>query len=110
MNIPLAHNKCYDKPDVENKFPPKNCCVDDEDCEELKTVLDVEKIALKLENVCISTDPGHYLCDFVFFKSLYSSKGRSLFIHVPPLNKPFTAEELANIIVKVLQEVLHQIH
>ena len=50
--------------------------------------------------VCISCDAGHYLCDFVFYKSLHSSQGKSLFIHVPPLNKPFSKEELAAIIVQ----------
>ena len=50
--------------------------------------------------VCISCDAGHYLCDFVFYKSLHSSQGKALFIHVPPLNKPFSKEELAAIIVQ----------
>ena len=59
--------------------------------------------------VCISCDAGHYLCDFVFFKSLHSSQGKSLFIHVPPLNKPFSKEELAAIIVEVLEKVCTQI-
>ena len=61
------------------------------------------------DKVSISTDPGRYLCDFVFYKSLHSSKGRSLFIHVPPLNKPFSEDELAKIIYDVLQCILSQI-
>ena len=59
--------------------------------------------------VCTSYDAGHYLCDFVFFKSLYASKGRSLFIHVPPLEKPFKAEELAEIIAKVLKRIVDEV-
>ena len=55
------------------------------------------------------TNLGHYLCDFVFFKSLHESKGRSLFIHVPPLNQPFTAEQLAEIITKILHKIIDQI-
>ena len=60
------------------------------------------------DKVSISTDPGRYLCDFVFYKSLHSSKGRSLFIHVPPLNKPFNEDELAKIICDVLQCIIGQ--
>ena len=63
----------------------------------------------KDSKVCISSDAGHYLCDFVFFKSLHASNGRSLFIHVPPLNEPFTAQELAEIINMILHKIVDQI-
>ena len=66
-----------------------------------------------LENeskVCISCDAGHYLCDFVFYKSLHSSQGKSLFIHVPTLNKPFSKEELAAIIVQAKSLYISKSH
>jgi len=33
-----------------------------------------------------SRDAGRYLCEFVYFKSLYTMDRRALFIHVPPLD------------------------
>ena len=107
----LAHNKIYDRPDIENKCPDGQCCVSEECPDELYTMLDLEKIVkdLKGDQVTISTDPGRYLCDFVYYKSLHCSKGRSLFIHVPPLGKPFSEHELAQIISDVLQCICEQI-
>ena len=107
----LAHNKIYDKPDIENKCPHRQCCVTEDCPDELFTMLDLEKIVkdLKGDQVTISTDPGRYLCDFVYYKSLHCSKGRSLFIHVPVLNKPFSEHELAQILSDVLQCICEQI-
>jgi hypothetical protein len=64
------------------------------------------------KKVSISTDidgAGHYLCDFVFYKSLHCSQGKSLFIHVPPLDKPYTKEELASTMIHILELVIKQI-
>ena len=65
----------------------------------------------KESKVCISSSDAKYayLCDFVYFKSLHDSNGRSLFIHVPPLNEPFTAQELAEIINMILHKIVDQI-
>ena len=62
-----------------------------------------------MTKVCSSEDAGRYLCDFVFFKSLHSMNGKSLFIHVPPLDKPFAKEALAQIITEIIQEICKQL-
>lgn len=36
-----------------------------------------------------------YLCDFIYFTSLSVSKTRTAFIHVPPLDRPYSAHQLA---------------
>lgn len=34
----------------------------------------------------ISEDPGRYLCNYIYYKSLISSNGNALFVHVPPFD------------------------
>ena len=59
--------------------------------------------------VTSSADAGRYLCDFVYFKSLHSSKGRALFVHVPDLDRPYSKEQLASSLVTILKLLLKQI-
>lgn len=47
-----------------------------------------------------------YLCDFTYYTSLYLSHGRSAFIHVPPLGKPYSKEDLGRALQAVIQEML----
>merc|ERR1719150_1546563 len=54
----------------------------------------------------LSKDAGRYLCDFVYYRALHSSSGRALFIHVPPLDKPYKANQLAQAIVLVLKQIV----
>ena len=39
-------------------------------------------------------------------RSLHCSSGRSLFIHVPPLDQPYTAAQLARAIAIVLRQIV----
>ncbi|XP_025066061.1 pyroglutamyl-peptidase 1 isoform X1 [Alligator sinensis] len=47
-----------------------------------------------------------YLCDFTYYTSLYQSRGRSAFVHVPPLGKPYTAEQLGRALQAIVEEML----
>lgn len=35
------------------------------------------------------------MCEFIYYTSLSIDEKRTLFVHVPPLDEPFTKEELA---------------
>ncbi|KIJ39944.1 hypothetical protein M422DRAFT_230565 [Sphaerobolus stellatus SS14] len=88
--------------------------------EELKTEIDAEGLIsflrkkIKDQRILISTDAGHYLCDFICYGSLAESqralfdsnikpeegvkRSKSLFMHVPyDLGDPFTLVELTTI-------------
>lgn len=48
----------------------------------LETNVNVYKLASKL-GVEISQDPGRYICNYLYYRSLVETGGSSLFIHVP---------------------------
>ena len=59
----------------------------------------------------MSLDAGHYLCDYLYYCSLAEAKrtttkkGRSskvLFIHCPPVNLPFSSEEVAEALRRMI--------
>uniref|UniRef100_A0AC35TY61 Pyroglutamyl-peptidase I n=1 Tax=Rhabditophanes sp. KR3021 TaxID=114890 RepID=A0AC35TY61_9BILA len=51
----------------------------------LSSVIQNVTPALKFD-VSVSTDPGRFLCGYIYYSSLQFSKGKSVFIHVPNLN------------------------
>ncbi|OWK11712.1 PGPEP1 [Cervus elaphus hippelaphus] len=50
--------------------------------------------------------PALYLCDFTYYTSLYQSHGRSAFVHVPPLGKPYNADQLGRALRAIIEEML----
>jgi len=83
----------------------------------LKTCLPVEFICSQLAaeefNVRESDDPGRYLCNYVYFKSLKyqaanDADGLALFIHIPPFDIydiDIQAKFLKSLIQKILCEL-----
>ncbi|XP_076267650.1 pyroglutamyl-peptidase 1 [Rhynchophorus ferrugineus] len=103
-----AHRSGYQRNDV-SSVCPKNCtagCDDGKEC--IETGLCPKTISKRLASLLniettISNNAGRYLCEFIYYTSLSIDEKRTLFVHVPPLDKPFTKEELAmalEIIVK----------
>eukprot|EP00092_Neocalanus_flemingeri_P025619 GFUD01027775.1.p1 GENE.GFUD01027775.1~~GFUD01027775.1.p1 ORF type:complete len:198 (-),score=34.57 GFUD01027775.1:132-725(-) len=113
-----AHNDGYDKQDVQDRCPQENCCVP---CglEVEKTCLDLDKLCNNVNSIseqmalgfeaCLSEDAGRYLCDFTYYKSLHKMKGKSLFIHVPPLDQPYTTLQLSQSIKIIIENIILQI-
>ena len=77
-------------------FCPAGQCIDDNAPLDtvLQTEIDIEKVIDRLtaENftVRISTDPGRFLCNYVYYQSLRhltcrGHKGLAVFVHVPPV-------------------------
>ena len=52
---------------------------------------------------------NRYLCDFSYFSSLNISHHNSAFIHVPPLDMPYTAAHMAEGLRVAINEMIHQV-
>jgi pyroglutamyl-peptidase len=50
-----------------------------------------------------------YLCEFTYFTSLNIDNLRTIFIHVPMLNKPYSAADLAEGIKTVLRVLIQEL-
>ncbi|CAL1579192.1 unnamed protein product [Knipowitschia caucasica] len=109
-----GHNKGYRR--LDNCFfsPESECCIEDgPEC--ISSVLDMGSVCSRLrkEGVCskvtVSKDAGRYLCDYTYYTSLFVGNGRAAFVHVPPLGKPFSSEELGRALQAVVTEMLLQL-
>eukprot|EP00053_Salpingoeca_punica_P006120 m.58896 g.58896 ORF g.58896 m.58896 type:complete len:267 (+) comp13540_c0_seq4:782-1582(+) len=93
-------------------MPPNNaCCADGPEC--YSTQVDVER-AMGVYHACggsegsltISTDAGHYLCEFSFYQSMHCGRGPVVFVHVPPVNQPFPFEQLQELYHKLISAIV----
>ncbi|KAM7024656.1 pyroglutamyl-peptidase 1 isoform 2-T2 [Acridotheres tristis] len=97
-------------PALWKKHSPQCCVEGGPEC--IDSIIDMDAVcrrvsALGLDvTVTISKDAGRYLCDFTYYTSLYQSRGRSAFIHVPPLGKPYSAEQLGRALQAIIEEML----
>ncbi|XP_076466038.1 pyroglutamyl-peptidase 1-like [Babylonia areolata] len=112
----IAHNEGYDKIDVLGRCPETQCCVDARE----KTCVLVSGINMKkvCTKVCasgsgvkarVSHDAGRYLCEFSYFSSLHISHHNTAFIHVPPLDSPYSAQQLVQGLRVAINEMIQQL-
>ncbi|KAL8625442.1 hypothetical protein ACOMHN_018587 [Nucella lapillus] len=112
----LAHNDGYDKIDVQGKFPHTQCCVEgrEKNCV-LVSGIDMKRVCARVNSSAISVkarvshDPGRYLCEFSYFSSLHINHRNTAFIHVPPLDSPYTAAQLVEGLRKAINEMIQQV-
>ncbi|CAK6952360.1 pyroglutamyl-peptidase 1-like [Scomber scombrus] len=106
-----GHNKGYKRLDNCNFCPASQCCTETgPDC--INSVLDMDAICKKVNDsdvgvaVSVSKDAGRYLCDYTYYSSLYLGHGHAAFVHVPPLGKPYSSQDLGRALQAVVQEML----
>ncbi|XP_022105505.1 pyroglutamyl-peptidase 1-like [Acanthaster planci] len=109
-----AHNTGYDKPDVSFLVPKSKCCIrDGPDC--ILSQINMSIVSDEVNsNSCptkavVSYNAGKYLCDFVYYISLYQNCAQTAFIHVPPLGKPYSARQLGEGLRAAIRSMLKQV-
>ncbi|KAG4068541.1 hypothetical protein HA402_004882 [Bradysia odoriphaga] len=113
-----ANNSSFCMPDWSGKCleTPKICLKNNgSNCDVLTTCLDVEKIVEEVNAVlpeqmlCSSTKVGSYLCGYIYLNSLDRNCERTLFIHVPPVDKPYSSQQTSASILAVLEKCVEQL-
>ncbi|PSN44877.1 Pyroglutamyl-peptidase 1 [Blattella germanica] len=94
-----AHKSGYCRNDVEGDLPPGlECCTGKADV--IQPLFNVHNVGKEAEKanigipICISSNAGRYLCEYIYYTSLNIDNLRTIFVHVPDLNK-FSADQLA---------------
>lgn len=116
----LAYNNQFCRPDFSGKIlNSPSVCLDNAGscCDTISTEIDVQSIVDKLfpdtetcNPLCIcSRDVGNYLCGYIYLKSLDRDKKRCLFVHVPPIDQPFSSQTTSEAIRQIIEECLHQL-
>ncbi|CAG9853752.1 unnamed protein product [Phyllotreta striolata] len=103
----------YDRCDVlGQKHPTGEACVSGQNC--IFTGINVMDLCDKINkggyvNACASTDAGRYLCEYIYYTSLNIDPSKVLFVHVPTLDNPYSAGELAQGLLNIIQFTLDQL-
>nr|XP_036672062.1 pyroglutamyl-peptidase 1 [Drosophila suzukii] len=129
----LAYNHKFRRADNCDKRLPNGSCElpNNGHANVLKTELDVDKIVATVNEKCADcvapTEPPHndnirhlsatkasknvgdFLCGYIYLKSLDMDKKRSLFVHVPPIDKPFSSEKTADIVFRIVEQCIQQV-
>ncbi|KAA3678535.1 pyroglutamyl-peptidase [Paragonimus westermani] len=59
-------------------------------------------------SACVSNNPGHYLCGYLYYLSLSRGCDRCVFVHVPPISSAFDDQTLAVTLFVILQDLATQ--
>ncbi|KAG9340756.1 hypothetical protein JZ751_020348 [Albula glossodonta] len=105
-------NRRYTDRDVCSCCPQGNVCVDGGP-DKLDSIVDMKSLTKHLKSmgldVIYSRDAGRFLCDFVYYFSLYAGKGKAVLIHLPTSGTQATLERLVPMLRTVIMEMLHQV-
>ncbi|XP_056333792.1 pyroglutamyl-peptidase 1-like [Danio aesculapii] len=103
---------CYKDRDVSGLCPAGHCCVEGGP-EQLNSSIDMRSLSKHLKSmgldVIYSRDAGRYLCDFVYYYSLYHGKGKAALIHVPASGSLASPERLVPQLQTIIQNLLQQL-
>ncbi|XP_024276894.1 pyroglutamyl-peptidase 1 isoform X1 [Oncorhynchus tshawytscha] len=109
-----GRNHGYKGLDNSRFCPHSQCCIEGgPDC--IDSVIDMESVCKRVTAsglgvaVSVSQDAGRYLCDFTYYTSLYLSHGHSAFIHVPPIEKPYSGVDLGRALQAIIQGMLNML-
>ena len=110
-----GRNSGYLVLDTEGSYPSHTQCIQ-HGPERLRTLFDLEYIQFLLKNTLsghsqvdfnISEDAGRYLCEYIYYYSLHLDACPVLFVHVPPLNDPYTSQQLGQALKDIIETLLN---
>ncbi|MCI2069486.1 MAG: hypothetical protein LKJ88_08020 [Bacilli bacterium] len=88
----FAYNEINQKTKDNRQFIPSSSFIVEGGKETLRTSYNPDYLVNMLNKegfqASLSADPGRYLCNYVYYKSLEALAGSALFVHLPPMRKP----------------------
>uniref|UniRef100_A0A5K3F2F3 Pyroglutamyl-peptidase I n=1 Tax=Mesocestoides corti TaxID=53468 RepID=A0A5K3F2F3_MESCO len=57
---------------------------------------------------CLSTNPGRFLCSYIYHRSLERDPNRTLFVHVPTISEIFTPDYLGDFLLLLIISLCKQ--
>lgn len=126
----LAYNHQFRRPDNAGQYLEKGSCslTHNGKANVLRTQLNVDKIVQAVNLACVncvassnegrdkpldaskvSKNVGGFLCGYIYLNSLDVDCQRSLFVHVPPIDQPFSTRQTADIIHNIIEQCLQQL-
>ena len=118
-----ANNHGYFLQDVDSQFL-ESSTVHPGSPDVLKTLLDLDELSDQVLSIVaqeeggesnvkieVSFNAGQYLCDYIYYTSLHHRmknlyEAPVLFIHVPPLDQPYSQSSLANVLKHTIEAIL----
>ncbi|KPP79968.1 pyroglutamyl-peptidase 1-like protein-like, partial [Scleropages formosus] len=105
-------NQGYKQRDVCGACPPGHCCVE-EGPDTLFSIIDMKPLVKRFKSmgldIIYSRDAGRYLCEFAYYYSLYISKGKAVFLHLPTCGVLADMGRLVPVLQAIIQAVLCQL-
>uniref|UniRef100_A0A672SPD2 Pyroglutamyl-peptidase I like n=1 Tax=Sinocyclocheilus grahami TaxID=75366 RepID=A0A672SPD2_SINGR len=111
-------NHCFKDRDVSGLCPDRHCCIEGGP-ERLDSIIDMRSLSKDAGRIIVlksctinSTNKFttcRYLCDFVYYYSLYRGQGKAALIHVPASGSLASPERLVPQLQTVIQAVLCQL-
>lgn len=126
----LAYNHKFKRPDNAGQYLENQTChlTHNGNANVLRTKLNVDKIVEAVNAICgncvapynvdkdkpldaskASKNVGGFLCGYIYLNSLDMDCQRSLFVHVPPIDKPFSTRQTADILRQIIKQCLQQL-
>lgn len=114
----MANNTGYNQPDINGHLPSKQSVVQYPAQEPMCTSIPVDEIVHQACALGLAVQPsnnaGRFLCEFIYATTMYYSEKcmhgiPCLFIHVPPLDAPYSHHELNHALLQVVELVIAQL-
>ncbi|CAF3088340.1 unnamed protein product [Rotaria socialis] len=110
----FAYNADYCHADNEGTVPEIGQCIKNDSSKRLMTSLPIRDICARVQRqtnlpIIVSDNAGRYLCEYIYYQSLFIDSKRTIFIHMPDLDDNFTIENLAQTIQFVVYEALRYV-
>ncbi|CAF1600664.1 unnamed protein product [Adineta ricciae] len=101
---------CY--PDNNGTTPDCGRCIKTDAPDTITTLLPIDDICARARRrtkvpIGTSDDAGRFLCEFIYYQSLFIDPKRSVFIHIPDSNENLTIQDMAKAIQLIIYELLH---